>query len=43
MNEHTCFYIYLIIIWMDWDIDTMDLAQEPILESVQEYQDWRLF
>ena len=25
--------------WMDWAIDTMDLAQEPILESAQEYQD----
>ena len=24
---------------MDWAIDTMDLAQEPILESAQEYQD----
>ena len=25
--------------WMDWAIDTMDLAQELILESAQEYQD----
>ena len=24
---------------MDWAIDMMDLAQEPILESAQEYQD----
>ena len=23
---------------MDWAIDAMDLAQEPILESAQEYQ-----
>ena len=25
--------------WMDWAIDTMDLTQELILESAQEYQD----
>ena len=29
--------------WMDWAIDTMDLAQEPILESAQEYQDDDVF
>ena len=29
--------------WMDWTIDTVDLTLEPILESAQEYQDWRLF
>ena len=28
---------------MDWAIDTMDLAQEPILESAQEYQDDDVF
>ena len=29
--------------WMDWTIDTMDLTQEPILESAQEYKDDDVF
>ena len=25
--------------WMDWAVDATDLTQEPILESLHEYQD----